>query len=229
MLAIENGRDVFPMISASYRSESATMEYNLCRILAHQCMPTLWMGKPASLLLIDKGLFPDLQVFYSLLMKHLKLYACSYIAFQETDTRLYLFLYREELLYPAITIGLRQQFLEKCGYSIAKEQMSSVLSLLGRRYRNYWITGEFPHEIGLFLGYPLTDVEGFIRNHGRNYLLCGMWKVYSRVQVAETAFLFFHRLRDRAIELAEAKSELLLLCKEEIEQYQQLLWELLAY
>jgi hypothetical protein len=192
-------------------------------------MPTLLKGKPASLLLIDKSLFPDLQVFYSLLLKYLKLYACSYIPFQETDTRLYLFLYNEELLYSSITMGLRQNFLENYGYCIRKEQMSSVLSLLGRRYRNYWITGEFPHEIGLFLGYPLTDVEGFIRNQGRNYLLCGMWKVYSRVQVAETAFTSFHRLRDRAMKLAEAKSELFLLCNEEMEQYQRLLWELLAY
>ena len=214
---------------ASKQSVSVTSEYNLCRILAHQCIPTLLKIKPASLLLIDKGLFPDLQEFYSLLMKYLALYSCSYIPFQETDRRLYLFLYREDLLYLSITMRPRQHFLESYGYSIRREQMASVLSLLGRRYRNYWITGEFPHEIGLFLGYPLTDVEGFIRNHGRNYLLCGMWKVYSRVQVAETAFLSFHRLRDRAMKLAEAKSELLLLCNEEMEQYQWLLWELLAY
>jgi hypothetical protein len=192
-------------------------------------MPTLLKGKPASLLLIDKSLFPYLQEFYSLLMKYLKLYSCSFIPFQETDARLYLFLYREELLYPSITIGLRQNFLESYGYSVKKEPLNSVLGLLGRRYRNYWITGDFPHEIGLFLGYPLADVEGFIRNQGRNYLLCGMWKVYSRVQVAETAFASFHRLRDRAMKLAEANSELFLLCNEEMEQYQRLLWELLAY
>ena len=37
----------------------------------------------------------------------------------------------------------------------------------------------FPHEIGLFLGYPLPDVIGFIRNRGRNCKCCGFWKVYS--------------------------------------------------
>lgn len=31
---------------------------------------------------------------------------------------------------------------------------------------------DFPHEIGLFLGYPVDDVTGFIQNKGRNYLLC---------------------------------------------------------
>ncbi|HML36088.1 MAG TPA: DUF3793 family protein [Bacillota bacterium] len=36
----------------------------------------------------------------------------------------------------------------------------------------------FPHEIGLFLGYPLTDVIGFIENEGRNSKCTGCWKVY---------------------------------------------------
>ncbi len=217
------------MIFAGYWGKSATAEYKICMILAHQCMPTLLKVKPASLLLIDKSLFFDLQDFYTPLVKYLKLFSCSYITFQETETRLYLFLYNEELLYPSITMGLRQTFLESYGYSVLKEQMASVLGLLGRRYRNYWITGEFPHEIGLFLGYPLTDVEGFIRNHGRNYLLCGMWKVYGRIQVAETAFLSFRHMRARAVKRVEAKSEFLSLCREESEQYQRILWELLTY
>ena len=36
----------------------------------------------------------------------------------------------------------------------------------------------FPHEIGLFLGYPPHDVEGFIRYGGQNFRQCGFWKVY---------------------------------------------------
>lgn len=36
----------------------------------------------------------------------------------------------------------------------------------------------FPHEIGVFLGYPLADVVGFIFHNGKNCKYCGMWKVY---------------------------------------------------
>lgn len=36
----------------------------------------------------------------------------------------------------------------------------------------------FPHEIGIFLGYPLGDVTGFIKNAGQNSLCSGCWKVY---------------------------------------------------
>ena len=38
--------------------------------------------------------------------------------------------------------------------------------------------GEFPHEVGLFLGYPEDDVWGFMVNQGKNCKCCGCWKVY---------------------------------------------------
>ena len=37
----------------------------------------------------------------------------------------------------------------------------------------------FPHEIGVFLGYPLEDVKLFIINKGKNYKISGIWKVYT--------------------------------------------------
>ncbi len=36
----------------------------------------------------------------------------------------------------------------------------------------------FPHEIGVFLGYPLEDVIGFIHYRGRECKYSGLWKVY---------------------------------------------------
>ena len=47
----------------------------------------------------------------------------------------------------------------------------------------------FPHEIGVFLGYPLEDVLGFIENGGRNCLYCGCWKVYANECAALEAFV----------------------------------------
>ena len=45
----------------------------------------------------------------------------------------------------------------------------------------------FPHEIGLFLGYPAVDVRGFIR-HGE-CKCTGLWKVYeSDVPQAQRTF-----------------------------------------
>lgn len=38
---------------------------------------------------------------------------------------------------------------------------------------------DFPHEIGLFLGYPPLDVEGFINNRKDELKCTGYFKVYS--------------------------------------------------
>ena len=55
--------------------------------------------------------------------------------------------------------------------------------------------GAFPHEIGLFLGYPPEDVEGFRLHRGRDYKLCGCWKVYSDVEGARQCFRRYDRCR----------------------------------
>lgn len=47
-------------------------------------------------------------------------------------------------------------------------------------------TGDFPHEIGLFLGYPPEDVEGFIQNKACTY--SGYWKVYGDPDAARQTF-----------------------------------------
>ncbi len=52
---------------------------------------------------------------------------------------------------------------------------------------------KFPHEIGLFLGYPEEDVQGFIENHGKNCKCCGCWKVYCNERDAQKMFHKFKK------------------------------------
>lgn len=47
--------------------------------------------------------------------------------------------------------------------------------------------GDFPHEVGLFLGYPPEDVNGFIENHD-NCKCVGSWKVYGDEEKAQKLF-----------------------------------------
>lgn len=58
---------------------------------------------------------------------------------------------------------------------------------------------EFPHEIGIFLGYPIWDVEGFIEHKGQNYKFCGYWKVYQDVEGAKLKFKEYDRIRESAL------------------------------
>ena len=53
----------------------------------------------------------------------------------------------------------------------------------------------FPHEIGLFLGYPLGDVKGYIEYAGRNSKCSGCWKVYCNECEAMKAFAKFDKCK----------------------------------
>ena len=52
---------------------------------------------------------------------------------------------------------------------------------------------DFPHEVGLFLGYPPRDVEGFIRERARCAKCVGAWKVYGDEEAARKTFALYKR------------------------------------
>jgi hypothetical protein len=70
----------------------------------------------------------------------------------------------------------------------------NYLDRLATRFKD-----QCPHEIGLFLGFPYDDVAGFIENDGRNYLINGYWKVYSKPDHARATFRKYDAARLRAI------------------------------
>jgi len=59
------------------------------------------------------------------------------------------------------------------------------------------IREKFPHEIGLFLGYPLEDVMGFINNNANNYKCVGYWKVYGDEKKAKKLFGEYKICKDK--------------------------------
>ena len=66
---------------------------------------------------------------------------------------------------------------------------------------NLCATKDFPHEMGVLLGYPLEDVKGFINNRGRNFLYTGYWKVYSDLQQKMDLFGRFEQAKEQMIRL----------------------------
>ena len=77
-----------------------------------------------------------------------------------------------------------QHMLAAFGYP-AGQPLPALLAQLRRRIAQ---ADGFPHEIGLFLGYPVEDVAGFIRHAGRGCKLCGYWKVYGDAEAASKLF-----------------------------------------
>lgn len=98
-----------------------------------------------------------------------------------------IYVYRPSRLARCLEEPEARELLFRYGYIHAG--MSDSLEHLRERFRE---SSRFPHEIGIFLGYPAYDVCQFIENGGRNYLCCGTWKVYSQ---EEKARCFFARVR----------------------------------
>ena len=93
-----------------------------------------------------------------------------------------LYLYRPKLLERDLHDPLSRQLLSECGY--ACEDVNACLARLISRLRT---EEDFPHEVGLFLGYPPADVDGFMHRK-EECKLCGLWKVYDDVQGATRQF-----------------------------------------
>ena len=109
-----------------------------------------------------------------------------------------LFLYRYEQLERHLKNREVREFLRGCGYE--SFEVASVLVRLRRRYRLYaGISKEFPHELGVLLGYPVGDVQGFIDNRGENSLTSRYWKVYQNPKEAERIFDLYDRVKEQAL------------------------------
>lgn len=94
-----------------------------------------------------------------------------------------IYLYCENKLKQSLDQPLAQHILCQNNY-----QMGNVSFLVEQLRRRMVTQAEFPHEIGLFLGYPPEDVQGFIRHKGLHYKMLGHWKVYENVEQAKRIF-----------------------------------------
>ena len=102
-----------------------------------------------------------------------------------------LYVYHETLLAMQLSQPEIRAFLTQYGYTEDMDLQQMLGTLASRMQR-----GSFPHEIGIFLGYPLADVQGFIENNGKNCLLCGCWKVYNDPESARRTFANYDRCRE---------------------------------
>lgn len=107
-----------------------------------------------------------------------------------------IYVYRRQMLHNDLRKPGAEQFLRKYGYTSIDVDcaVDKLKERLGKKKT-------FPHEIGLFLGYPLGDVIGFIENEGKNCKCTGCWKVYCDQCQAEKTFALMKKCRDTYMRL----------------------------
>lgn len=82
------------------------------------------------------------------------------------------------------------ELLYKFGYN--SNEMAQCIEKLKQRVAE---SSCFPHDIGIFGGYPLEDVSGFIQNGGENCESCGEWKVYCNKEDKDRLFQKFQKFQ----------------------------------
>lgn len=102
-------------------------------------------------------------------------------------------LYRRERLFTYLNQPAHRSFLAQSDERYHRCGDERLLRLLRRRMTEYADgNGAFPHELGLFLEYPLIDVEGYMQDLGKNSLYTGYWQVYGDVEQAKERFCRYH-------------------------------------
>ena len=110
-----------------------------------------------------------------------------YLRVLRVRRRALLYLYRPSYLSRDFSQAEAASLLRQYGY--AAEDSEQCLERLGERLR---AGGDFPHEIGLFLGYPAEDVRGFIEEKDA-FKCVGTWKVYGDAEAAQKRFTQFEK------------------------------------
>lgn len=98
-----------------------------------------------------------------------------------SDSKALIYVYRPKKLTCDIADTDAARILRRQGYDTST--CEKCVHCLARRLR---YQEDFPHEIGLFLGYPPQDVRGFMEN--RACKCTGCWKVYGDEETARKKF-----------------------------------------
>lgn len=172
-------------------------------LLAYHCMPTLLKMKPASLICIHKTKVISFGNFNEEMKQELKTFKCQSMLLYENSVYQMLLIYNRKLLDKVLRKKKNLKFLQDIGYRVSKKDTVKVLETLRLRYQackeNLGHRDNFPHEIGIILGYPEEDVRTFSQKQGNDYLLCGAWKVYHNERSARKIFDSYKRSRERAL------------------------------
>jgi len=111
-----------------------------------------------------------------------------------------IYVYRKTHLQRTLENEEVRTFLHNYGYS-SETELEKKIDILKSRLK---AKKDFPHEIGVFLGYPLDDVKAFINFRGKNCIACGDWKVYNNEEAAKCLFCKFKHCKEMYVKVYRA-------------------------
>ncbi|WP_291650804.1 DUF3793 family protein [Clostridium sp.] len=119
----------------------------------------------------------------------------NFINLREDDNALIILIYNNDILKRHIFKDENIEFLRKLGYEVNND-ISYYVEYLKERYEEF----KCPHELGIFLGIPISDVKSFMECSYKNCLGCGYWKVYSNYEKALEIFNIYDDVREKTMD-----------------------------
>lgn len=154
------------------------------------CSPTLASIKTGSLFRCRCSDPTELKRWIRRMNRKLTCKGLRIIPLRVTSESALIYVYRPGKLQADLSSSDAEKILCPMGYHCAHPERC-VARLAGKCRQ----CGEFPHEIGLFLGYPPEDVQGFMAD-AKGCKCCGTWKVYGNEEKAKHLFAQYQKCTD---------------------------------
>ena len=165
--------------------------HNMELQIAFQCAPLIAGLKMANLLMVE----PDQMVQVHRLLRGSGL---SYFVVAAGSGKTAVLLYQRSSLEQYLKRPCVWEIFASLGYD--RQCLGKLLYAFRLRYEAYLQKkGGFPHEMGLLLGYPVEDVEGYMKYQGKQCLWSGEWKVYAYPGEKKALFASFDKAREELI------------------------------
>ncbi|MCK4401353.1 DUF3793 family protein [bacterium] len=160
------------------RNKKEDQQDYLLKHLVLRLAPVLVGIKPASLLSLCNCEYSG-ENHYDLWQKQkedvISKLGISFRELKDTSRGEQVLFYNDDVLFNRITQPENLIFLKRFEYSFC-QGLEDYLEMLKARFNG----SSFPHEIGLFLGYPLKDVKGFIEKKSFPLPVKCRWQVFYR-------------------------------------------------
>ncbi len=173
------------------------MSKNFERILAMHCSPALLGIKSSNLINCSKQEFPNILEEINELNQAYNP-RIHFMNLMTKDNRVLILVYQNSKLYRTIFDEKNHEYLLSHNYPKDKD-LASYIDCLKMRMKNM---EDFPHEIGVFLGYDLEDIIEFEKGE-KECIYVGYWKVFSKKEEKIQIFNQFTKCRTIVTNLIE--------------------------
>ncbi|WP_297298077.1 DUF3793 family protein [uncultured Brachyspira sp.] len=166
-------------------------KYTFDELIINHCAPALSGIKIANIFTYQYDSKKELEKEISSYNDILSFKNIKVSIIKDNANKAIIYVYNEKELENYLLDDEIFEFLENYGYKSKNIHESIDFLKIRMQYAE-----SFPHEIGIFLGYPLIDINGFINNYGKNSLYTGYWKVYHNKNEAIKIFDNYNKCRD---------------------------------